>query len=377
MPESDGAQHLVAVDARTDSARPGRWSPPRRRARANVSSTGCLKWVDHESWQLPRVGDVDQWPSDVLGVRRVDTRRHLAEAVVVVPDVQVAHGYAAAPQLVGDEVRHQELAQVAQVHPPRRRDARRAGHRPLGTGLLVMPDRVVGGASHPVMGLALRLWIGTSTGLRSGWAVTDGHAIARAEPARSRFRRDGSRDGRRAPASLAGALSTSGRSIPRCVPAGSASAARRVPSWPLERSNRGSAPVSGTKLPPVPRRRAVSVLSALGVSAEDERRYQQVLPLSGSSVREIGDPLGVDPDRVPVTLAGLIDLGVVRIVDDRVAVLRTDQVAVRRDHPRGRGRGPGPRPARRPRARRTPARRGRHPTGAGRGARTSARSTVR
>ena len=87
-----------------------------------------------------------------------------------------------------------------------------------------------------------------------------------------------------------------------------------------------AAPVTGSKLPPVPRRRAVSVLSALGVSADDERRYQQVLPFAGSSVREIGTLLGVDPDQVPVTLAGLIDLGVVRIVDGRVAVLRNDQI---------------------------------------------------
>lgn len=87
-----------------------------------------------------------------------------------------------------------------------------------------------------------------------------------------------------------------------------------------------AAPVSGSKLPPVPRRRAVSVLSALGVSADDERRYQQVLPFAGSSVREIGTILGVDPDEVPVTLAGLTDIGVVRIVDGRVAVLRNDQI---------------------------------------------------
>ena len=87
-----------------------------------------------------------------------------------------------------------------------------------------------------------------------------------------------------------------------------------------------AAPVSGSKLPPVPRRRAVSVLSALGVSADDERRYQQVLPFAGSSVREIGTLLGVDPDQVPVTLAGLIDLGVVRIDDGRVTVLRNDQI---------------------------------------------------
>ena len=85
-------------------------------------------------------------------------------------------------------------------------------------------------------------------------------------------------------------------------------------------------PVNGTKLPPVPRRKAVSVLSALGVSADDERRYQQVLPFTGASVREIGTILGVEPDQVPVALAGLTDLGVVRIEDGRVWVLRNDQI---------------------------------------------------
>jgi hypothetical protein len=62
------------------------------------------------------------------------------------------------------------------------------------------------------------------------------------------------------------------------------------------------------------------------VSAEDERRYQQVLPFSGSTVGGVATALGVDPERVPATLAPLIELGVVRIEGDRVAVLRHDQV---------------------------------------------------
>jgi hypothetical protein len=75
----------------------------------------------------------------------------------------------------------------------------------------------------------------------------------------------------------------------------------------------------------VSRRRAVSVLSALGASAEDERRYQQVLPLSGSSLRDVAAALRVEPLRVADALSGLVDLGVVRIQGDRVAVLRADQ----------------------------------------------------
>jgi hypothetical protein len=62
------------------------------------------------------------------------------------------------------------------------------------------------------------------------------------------------------------------------------------------------------------------------VSAEDERRYQQVLPFSGSTVRDVAAALGISLDRVPTTLAPLIDLRVVRIERDRVTVLRHDQV---------------------------------------------------
>jgi hypothetical protein len=93
----------------------------------------------------------------------------------------------------------------------------------------------------------------------------------------------------------------------------------------LERSNPGIGAVSGTKLPTVPRRRAVSVLSALGVSADDERRYQQVRPLSGSPLADVAAALRVEPDRVPEVLAGLIDLGIVELRADRVVVLRADQ----------------------------------------------------
>src|SRR3954452_4617037 len=84
--------------------------------------------------------------------------------------------------------------------------------------------------------------------------------------------------------------------------------------------------VTCTKLPPMASRRAESVLSALGVSAEDERRYQQVLPLSGAPVSTVATALGVHPDDVGAALAGLLDLGIVKIDRDRVSVLRTAQV---------------------------------------------------
>jgi hypothetical protein len=73
------------------------------------------------------------------------------------------------------------------------------------------------------------------------------------------------------------------------------------------------------------RRRAVSVLSALGVSADDELRYQQVLPLSGSSLSQVAATLRLDPSRVAAELSGLTELGIVRLRDDRVVVLRADQ----------------------------------------------------
>jgi transcriptional regulator TrmB len=79
-------------------------------------------------------------------------------------------------------------------------------------------------------------------------------------------------------------------------------------------------------MPTVPRRRADSVLSALGVSAGDERRYQQILPLSGSPARSVASALGVHRAELGEALAGLVDLGIVTIEDERVTVLRAAQV---------------------------------------------------
>ena len=78
-------------------------------------------------------------------------------------------------------------------------------------------------------------------------------------------------------------------------------------------------------MPSVARQRPGSVLAALGVSAADERRYQQLLPLSGSAVGEVAGALGVASDRVVPVLTGLTDRGVVRIEDGLVTVLRPDQ----------------------------------------------------
>ncbi|HEX4472901.1 MAG TPA: DNA-binding response regulator [Nocardioides sp.] len=75
----------------------------------------------------------------------------------------------------------------------------------------------------------------------------------------------------------------------------------------------------------MPRRRAISVLSALGMSAEDEQRYRQVLPLSGSTLDDIAEALGDDLHDVPEALAGLTSLGIVSIHDGHVTVQRLDQ----------------------------------------------------
>lgn len=61
------------------------------------------------------------------------------------------------------------------------------------------------------------------------------------------------------------------------------------------------------------------------MSAEDERRYQQVLALSGSSVADVAATLRVDPSRVADALSGLVERGIVRMRDGRVVVLRADQ----------------------------------------------------
>ena len=68
----------------------------------------------------------------MLGPGRVDPGGHLAEAVVVVPAVQVAHRDPAAADLLGDEVHGEELAQVAQVDRAGRARARGAGDQPVG-----------------------------------------------------------------------------------------------------------------------------------------------------------------------------------------------------------------------------------------------------
>jgi DNA-binding CsgD family transcriptional regulator len=62
------------------------------------------------------------------------------------------------------------------------------------------------------------------------------------------------------------------------------------------------------------------------VSAADERRYQQVLPLSGAPVAGVAATLGVDREEVPQVLAGLVRHGIVILEDGHVTVLRAADV---------------------------------------------------
>jgi len=79
-------------------------------------------------------------------------------------------------------------------------------------------------------------------------------------------------------------------------------------------------------MPTVPKRRAVSVLSALGVGEADEGLYQQVRPLSGTPLSGVALALGVTVDDLPTSLAGLLDRGIVQVDDDRLAVLSVPEV---------------------------------------------------
>ncbi len=64
-----------------------------------------------------------------------------------------------------------------------------------------------------------------------------------------------------------------------------------------------------------------SVLTALGLSPEDERRYQQLLPLSGGPLADVATVLGTTPARLPEQLATLLDQGIAQLAGGRLMVL--------------------------------------------------------
>jgi len=69
------------------------------------------------------------------------------------------------------------------------------------------------------------------------------------------------------------------------------------------------------------RRPAESVLTALGLSPDDERRYQHLLPLSGGPVGDVAVAIGTDADGLRDRLRGLLDRGLVSIGGGRLTVL--------------------------------------------------------
>jgi CRP-like cAMP-binding protein len=68
------------------------------------------------------------------------------------------------------------------------------------------------------------------------------------------------------------------------------------------------------------RRAATSVLTALGLSPEEERRYQQLLPLSGGPIADVATVLGTTSERLPDDLAPLIASGLVSLRDGQLSV---------------------------------------------------------
>ena len=130
---------------------------------------------------LPRVGHRGEGAPDVVGPLGRHAGGDLAEAVEVVPRVEVTHGHAASAQLLGDEVGRDELAQVAQVDRTARRGARGDRHQ---VALAGMAYGVVRRPRHPVDRLTLSL---TSTSCHGAKAI-GGHGKRRSRPPR-RLRR--------------------------------------------------------------------------------------------------------------------------------------------------------------------------------------------
>lgn len=63
-----------------------------------------------------------------------------------------------------------------------------------------------------------------------------------------------------------------------------------------------------------------SVLSALGLSREDERLYQRLLPLSRQEVGVVADAFGVEVDDLPELISPLVTREIARLADGRIVV---------------------------------------------------------
>ena len=69
------------------------------------------------------------------------------------------------------------------------------------------------------------------------------------------------------------------------------------------------------------RRGATSVLTALGLDPEEERRYQQLLPVSGGPVADVAAVLGTTPERLRQRLEPLLERGFADLEDGLLTVL--------------------------------------------------------
>jgi hypothetical protein len=69
------------------------------------------------------------------------------------------------------------------------------------------------------------------------------------------------------------------------------------------------------------RQTVTSTLTALGLSAEEERAYQQLQPLSGGKLSDVAAVIGVPAARLPDRLAELMERGLVSLDRGRLSVL--------------------------------------------------------
>ena len=103
-----------------------------------------------------RVGHAGQRAADVLGEPARVPGRNPAQPVVVVPGQDVPARRAITADLVGDQVRGHELAQVPQMHRPGRADSRRAGRDLAGMPAFSRRLHLGRRAHHPVLGRSHR-----------------------------------------------------------------------------------------------------------------------------------------------------------------------------------------------------------------------------
>jgi DNA-binding CsgD family transcriptional regulator len=72
-----------------------------------------------------------------------------------------------------------------------------------------------------------------------------------------------------------------------------------------------------------------SVLTALGLTAEEERLYQQLLHLSGGSLADVATVLGTTSDRLAERIEGLLERDLVGFHDGRLRVLPVPALVAR------------------------------------------------